>query len=847
MKKVILIIIFVFSILFLFSQGISVEQPFDRQHNAPDVQDTCTTYADLTARSTAGKTLGRPVYLLDSARYYYWSGSAWTKLVTAGYWEKTGNYIYELNDSIGIGTNSPAEKLDIDGNIQLSGKIDIDNTSVLVTHSDDTLLTNNKSTLGLGLGLQKSVNFGVGDVAIGSDIFSKTYGGAPYNTSYAGLQNTAIGNRTGSYLSGQSYRSILMGYMAGFGLKQMDTSVVVGSHALSFTVSPGTIYLKRSTIIGAHSFDNLGSGLSGTLEGIISLGERNCQEWYNASSGIFIGNYLMDGAGRANQDSLIMIGNAIGTNITGERNSVILSGYENNDVSKQWIVTNGAFGIGRSYSRTLKPIGLFHICGDLGSGDLDNDTSLVFNEGGYLGIGTPTPAEKLDVVGNINISGFINNNVAAFDYLKQNNNTVLYVHPSILKFGHITNNITLIKNLLLGNYVGERSSINTGNTLAGEGYICYTPIDSTANEITGNTIYGYSSFLPYYGGKYLMKNVCVGSENANKTGNCQYNTLLGNNIYKDSIFERDSILIIHNGVSVGLPSNALMYGEYDGYVLANQKLTINAQLGIPSLAKFYFDGMDGHNFIYEKANDTVVHSIDGQEVIQYTDTDITAKVPLNVGDLMGVKNTNQKLIDMVVDTDASDGTVVGFTTKIDANDIFGVKALSDGANDIDSAYIDFTALTDCDFPLNFIGTSNSGSITYMEDEDRFDFDNDVDVIADLTAGTITSDATIKATTMLGNVAQQTITLGVGVTTFGVTSNVIQVTGDGGANTIATITGAGVGTYTFIFTDANVTITDTPGHAANTIDLSAAFTSADDTVLMLVFDGTSFYEISRSTN
>lgn len=92
------------------------------------------------------------------------------------------------------------------------------------------------------------------------------------------------------------------------------------------------------------------------------------------------------------------------------------------------------------------------------------------------------------------------------------------------------------------------------------------------------------------------------------------------------------------------------------------------------------------------------------------------------------------------------------------------------------------------------------------------------------------------------------TLGAGVTTFAVTGDVMVITGDAGANTIATITGGGTGQeLTLIFVDGNVTITDTDAHTANTVDLSAAFTSADDTVLKLIFDGTSWYEVSRSVN
>ncbi len=93
-----------------------------------------------------------------------------------------------------------------------------------------------------------------------------------------------------------------------------------------------------------------------------------------------------------------------------------------------------------------------------------------------------------------------------------------------------------------------------------------------------------------------------------------------------------------------------------------------------------------------------------------------------------------------------------------------------------------------------------------------------------------------------------LTLDTLATTFAVTSNVMTVTGDTGGNTIATITGGVDGQLlTLIFVDGLINITDDNDHTANSIDLSAAFTSADDTTLQLVFDGSSWYEISRSTN
>jgi hypothetical protein len=94
----------------------------------------------------------------------------------------------------------------------------------------------------------------------------------------------------------------------------------------------------------------------------------------------------------------------------------------------------------------------------------------------------------------------------------------------------------------------------------------------------------------------------------------------------------------------------------------------------------------------------------------------------------------------------------------------------------------------------------------------------------------------------------TVTVAGAATTFAIASNVAVVTGDAGGNTIATITGGVSGqVLILIFIDNKVTITDDASKTANTINLSAAFTSAVNTTLTLVYDGTSWYEMARSVN
>lgn len=72
----------------------------------------------------------------------------------------------------------------------------------------------------------------------------------------------------------------------------------------------------------------------------------------------------------------------------------------------------------------------------------------------------------------------------------------------------------------------------------------------------------------------------------------------------------------------------------------------------------------------------------------------------------------------------------------------------------------------------------------------------------------------------------------------------------GAETLATITGAPPGAiYTFTHFDSDCTITDDSDNSANSIDLvgAADLVGIDDMILSIMFDGTSWNEVSRSQN
>ena len=118
-------------------------------------------------------------------------------------------------------------------------------------------------------------------------------------------------------------------------------------------------------------------------------------------------------------------------------------------------------------------------------------------------------------------------------------------------------------------------------------------------------------------------------------------------------------------------------------------------------------------------------------------------------------------------------------------------------------------------------------------------------VAGLTATSGVTATGGSFTGVLKNTSYAT-TLGAAATTFALSSSTHVVTGHGGANTIATITGGSAGVVlTLLFVDALVTITDTDAATASTINLKAPFVSTAGGSLQLIHNGTKWFEVGRS--
>lgn len=157
-----------------------------------------------------------------------------------------------------------------------------------------------------------------------------------------------------------------------------------------------------------------------------------------------------------------------------------------------------------------------------------------------------------------------------------------------------------------------------------------------------------------------------------------------------------------------------------------------------------------------------------------------------------------------------------------------------------------------------LGSDGSNVSVIVNSVGRYQFGNSgftVDSTADFEPRGGISDSTadvqvednLQVQGIYYNSSIPTLTLAAAATTLAVTRNTTTIDCDAGTNTIATITGGKIGIFMFKFVDASCVITDDATASANTINISAAYISTANDTLSLLFDGTSWFEISRAVN
>ena len=341
--------------------------------------------------------------------------------------------VIDYTTNVGIGTTSPSQKLHVVGDTKIAG--------VVIVDSVNSSLYIGSSTTG-----QSSTSTGSKNVAIGPSAF-RSNTSATYNTAvgHAAMQDTTTGNYN-SVLGNQAMKENISG----------SFNVAVGNQALNFTTSSGNntavgyraLFQAQSgsnTAIGQGALNSLQSSTnSGDNTGIgqgvlnkITSGRRNVGVGVNAgqkygggnnnvvtaNDSVFIGNESDPGGD--NQTNQIVIGyNAIGlgsnTVVLGN-NSIVTTQLKGNvgigttspgvklDVNGRFRVqdngnevfsatpANGSFLLGD----TAEVSSGAYISGNGTDIDIIMAGALVatFKNNENVGIGTNTPASKLEVDG----------------------------------------------------------------------------------------------------------------------------------------------------------------------------------------------------------------------------------------------------------------------------------------------------------------------------------------------------------------------------------------------------------------------------------------------------------------
>ncbi len=235
---------------------------------------------------------GLMVYVTDDNTFYYFNGTSWDKVgKSAQLWHISGNYVYDLTDSIGIGTNTPSAPLEVAGRISQSGT----GRSVFIgtdAGKNDDLSNNNNVFVGYEAGKENATgnnNIAVGYQALlnnSSGVNNTALGSQTLQSNTTGTNNTAVGmvalysNNSGKFNTATGAGGLALntsgscntaeGVEALYTNTVGDSNTAIGYHAL-YANTTG----KMNTAIGLKALHSNTTGLNNTASGYLALGHNN--------------------------------------------------------------------------------------------------------------------------------------------------------------------------------------------------------------------------------------------------------------------------------------------------------------------------------------------------------------------------------------------------------------------------------------------------------------------------------------------------------------------------------------------------------------------------------------------
>ena len=290
---------------------------------------------------------------------------------------------------------------------------------------------------------------------------------------------------------------------------------------------------------------------------------------------------------------------------------------------------------------------------------------------------------------------------------------------------------------------------------------------------------------------------------------------------------RTAIGAVNSG-SGGALTNATIYGSTSGNLTVASDGKVSIGTTVPSAAFQLFKSVSDFRFSEGQSSVTPTISVintggSGKGAALLAGTSGAAFAYDSAGVFSILSETKSDLTNNI----AGSGTV---QMQITTGSLFGFGTTGPGKK------VDINSATGACLQLTY-NDNNGSAANYTT--------FDVSSSGDLTIAPSGGDMSVTGRTASTPASS---TLAAAATTLAITRDVMTITGDAGANTLATITGGLSGQLlTLIFVDSLVTITDDATGTANTVNLSAAFTSTSNDTLTLVFNGTSWREVARSVN
>ncbi len=334
-----------------------------------------------------------PRLALTSAPY---SLGPWSTSVTSGERKleniTTGEVIYYNNGNVGIGTSTPTEQLEITGNFRLPPST----STVGVIKSGNDRFIHNYGGASNFFGGVNSGNFsttGLRNIGIGfSNLSNNTSGNSNTAVGYStlvqnteGMQNTAIGmealyfNTTGGNNTASGERA-LRGNTTGNFNTANGVQALVSNTEGDFNTANGFGALSNN-ITGNDNVANGAGALGGNATGSYNTANGNTALAANTTGSLNTAN----GFG------------ALGGHITGSSNTAVGTNAGHNNVTG-----SGNVFLGNNAGSNETGDNKLYIANS------SVDPPLIYGDftSTRIGLGTTTPAEKLDVAGTIQMTGF---------------------------------------------------------------------------------------------------------------------------------------------------------------------------------------------------------------------------------------------------------------------------------------------------------------------------------------------------------------------------------------------------------------------------------------------------------